>query len=371
MGGDALKQLFNNLSIEKKVELLALTNSVTNVEQLVCRITQDIYVDLKDTIKSKCNAIGLDISFLREFSDKIDHGDLDILYYDRTVDIRNIINELFQPVAIMRNGTITSFAYKYSDEMYFQIDFIFVKDLEMSTFFFSFGDIGMSLGIISSRHNLKFGDSGLFLKCNGEVMNNIFGTTDFKPEEVIEFELSTSPSEICEFFELDYQQWLTQFDTMNEAYEWLSKCKFFDPKYFIHGLDMKKRHEKPKRKFMNGFEEFCETNKELVSKDFGTNLSRVDFSRGVLYTFNKFQKFDDYGNILIKKRRVEKERSDKFSGKDIMEKRIYGKQIGEILLKFKLYIVETRSKTFEEWLDAYDKESVLMAFDFFFESLNF
>jgi hypothetical protein len=345
MGGDALKQLFNNLSTEKKDELLAQANGITNVEQLVCRITKDIYEDLKNDIKLRCETRGLQISYLREFSDKLDHGDCDVLYWDKTIDVRSVIQELFNPVAIARNGTVTSFAYKHSDEMYFQIDFIFVRDLEMSTFFFSFGDIGMALGMMSTYYGLKYGDSGLFLKCGGEVMNNIFGATDFKPEEVVEFELSTSPIKICEFFELDYQRWLYPFDTMNEAYEWLSKCKFYNPKYF--GSAMLKRHEKPKRKFMSGFEEFSERHKdEIVVRDFGTKFSFVDFSRDVLYTFNKFQEFEDYGNILIKKRRLEKERTAKFSGKDVLEKGVQGKKIGEVLSKFKSYIVETRSTTF-------------------------
>lgn len=361
MGGDLLKQLFSQLSASDKATLLENTD-LTDVTLLVARIPKDIHLCITNEIKELCKSDNFQTFSTKEFEDKIDHGDIDILYTDTNVDIKQRLTMLFNPLVIKRNGTITTFSYKYSDTEYFQVDFNCVTNLELAQFFFSYGDIGMTMGMIAYHNKLKYGDNGLFLKIDGRQMNQLSKTTLFNAQEEHIFELSQDPRTIANFFGLSHDRWLLGFENMTDAYDWLARSKFYNPCHFVSNEGKLKRHDKPKRKFMSGFEEYS----SIVLESF---IDEQKYHNIVDYALNFFNKFDEIISkiqLIIEQRHLNLHRASKFTGKNFIDKGLSGKDVGIAINKFEEYVTKTFNLEFDSWLDASNKMHVQDTFEHFF-----
>jgi len=361
MGGDGLKLLFSKLSQSDKQNILKNTN-FNNVEDLVARIPKDINKSLTDEIIMMVKNEGIDLFSTREFDDKLDFGDLDF-YTTTDKDLNPIIKKLFNPIVMKSNGGTITFSYKFSETQYFQIDFGHMTNLKLGMFVKSYADIGMILGMIASHNKLKFGEAGLFLKLNGDELNNIGKTTIFSPQEEMIFKLSTDVETIVLFFGLDYLEWSTGFENMEKAYNWLSKSPFYNPKYFINGEEKLKRHEKPKRKFMTGFEKYS----EQLFKTNSHNFTNIDIVNYVFSFFKNYEKIMDEIKQIIETRETNKIRAEKFSGKTITNKGLIGKEIANCFKNFKIFIEDKYKNNFNEWIDNSDSNTINNIFESFFE----
>lgn len=361
MGGDLLKQLFSQLSATDKATLLENTG-LTDVTLLVARIPKDIHLHITNEIKELCKLDNLHIFSTREFKNKMDHGDIDVLYTDTSIDIRQRLVRLFNPLVIKRNGTITTFSYKYSDTEYFQVDFNHVVNLELSQFFFSYGDIGMTIGMIAYHNKLKYGDTGLCLKINGEQINQLSKSTLFNMQEEYTFELSQKPILIANFFGLSYDRWLLGFENMTEAYEWLSRSIFYNPRHFVPNEGKLKRHDKPKRKFMSGFEEYS----RIVLESYVDEHKCHDIVNQSLNFFNKFDEVMSIIQLNVEQRQLNNNRASKFTGKNFVDMGLLGKDVGVAINKFQNYVTERFQLEFNTWLDNSNKEHVTETFEHFF-----
>ncbi len=128
----------------------------------------------------------LDIEFVIDVPNKQDFGDIDVLYTldnslseTKNLNIINLIKLLFNPVEIVHNGPVVSFAYEldkfdkldeldgsditnksveivqsnnitntstyfqpiYFQPTYFQVDLILCQDIRMSRVYFCYGDL--------------------------------------------------------------------------------------------------------------------------------------------------------------------------------------------------------------------------------------
>ena len=365
MGGDCLKQLFRKLPKDTQETLIQNANLKSeNIEDLVCRIPQDIYVVLINEIIDQFDEINnVDVKFFREF-EKTDHGDLDVLYWDTDVNIIQLIKKIYNPIAIHKNGDVTSFSYKYSDTQYFQIDFIFVKNINMSHFFYSYGDIGMTLGIICNKYNLKLSIDGLYLKLTGNDANKLLNATYFHQNKNFEYLLSDDPIKICYYLGLDYNTWENGFVHMEESYEWLISSKFFKSEIITNNIT-KKFQTKCKRKYVAGFELFI-TNLNDDINNFNIECY-MDFCEETLDYFNKLETTvteitqQHKNDILVSQRR------EKFNGKDIVNKGVQGKDINGVKKYFSKYIKYKFNIKFEDWIDTNNRKTILNIFDEFYE----
>lgn len=350
MGGDCLKSLLSQLNDITKEQLLKGT-CLTNVIDLVKRIQKDIHLQILNEIQLKCKSENFDVFFSREFDDKMDHGDIDVFYVDTSVDINVLINKLFDPLVLKRNGSVTTFSYKYSETDYFQIDFIRVTNIQLAQFFFSYGDVGMTMGMMAYHNKLKYGDNGLYLKLDGNKINELFDMTLFSASEEHVFELSKDPIQISNFFGLSYERWQIGFGCMEEAYDWLAQSTFYNPSHFIQNEGKLKRHEKPKRKFMSGFDQYS-----ALHIDNYDSKEKIDI---VNYAFDFFKIRDKvFENIRmsIAKRLMDNKRQEKFNGKMVVSRGISGKDVGTTISKFHEYIKEIYDAEFNHWLDLSSKE---------------
>lgn len=360
MGGDCLRQLFSSLSVEEKRKLLEGTQ-FTKVEDLVSRIPKDINNSLTKEIIEKCRNEGFDFFSTQEFDDKMDFGDFDFYTVDNR-DLKPMIIKLFDPLVIHKNGHTTTFSYKFSATQYFQVDFAHITNLKLGKFVKSYADIGMTLGMIASHNKLKFGEEGLFLKLNGNNLNDLSGSSMYNPNEEMCFLLSTDVEAIVNFFGLSYKYWELGFSNMERAYEWLARSRFYSPRYFVSGEQKLKRHNKPKRKFMLGFEEYSQ---RMIEESFH-ETPQIDT---INYVFKFFKNRDKIIETIVQnlqKKILNNSRNEKFSGKKFLEKGFQGKEIGIQINNFQKHVKETfQIDNFESWLDLSDTEKINQEIELF------
>lgn len=229
MGGNALKSV---ITIRKeKSEYEQIKNIIiSRLEEYL------LFDDLMKDVK---------YGLIKEAPEKEDFGDLDILISGSVENLYKLI-EYFEPDEIQRSGNIFSFNYKD-----FQIDFLQVGNIEMAQFFYNFGDIGSILGRIFSTIGFRFGQKGLFLKIYDDFLYKGKNTEG-------ELFLSDSPSEICNYFNYDYERWLRGFSSLEECFEWIISSKYFRKSIFL-GITNKKHKKSNQRPFYVSFIKYIES----------------------------------------------------------------------------------------------------------------
>ena len=307
------------------------------------RKSAEEYYKIKEQIKSIFNG-KLEIEFIPEVPGKADFGDLDILYQPTgfVSQLFKLIKECFQPHEIVSNGDVISFDYDN-----FQIDLIRCSayeligsnTMEMSKFFFSYGDFGGIMGQIVNRHKLKLGQDGLWLYVyldeNGIEMENSYG-------KVI---LTSKPYEICEYLGMDYQRWFT-LQSKEEIFEYIKSCRLFRSD-FSRDTNHKYRERSKKRPMYREFIEYIHR-----STDANSNRSATiqNLQMEALEHFNKLEEFRE----IFARARKAKELSEKFNGRLFLDLGVPGKEIGSSLKKFK-----NQYENFENWLDKTEKDVIV------------
>jgi hypothetical protein len=338
----------------------------------------------------------IDILYLYDVPGKIDFGDIDVLYkhHNDSFNLHNFIIETYQTPDIVSNGSVISFALPFdhveenklqsdvllcnkilSDKIYFQVDFIKSKNLKMSHFYFSFGDLGNIIGRITKFHGLRFGDNGLFLNINSDTVkeyyesNNLLNINDrpldldnnpipylslANSDEII---LTQNPEEICSYIGLDYSKWNSEyFTSLDKIFEWITKTPLFVKKIFTH-LNCPHRHKILTRPMYNKFVEYigCDNIQSLPNAPL---ILESNKQLDALVYFNKIKDLDD----VINYHKTIKIRSDKFNANKIkvLNPGIDGKNLGNYIIQFKKYIDNNFNKqnSFNDWLDKTSREEV-------------
>jgi hypothetical protein len=192
-------------------------NALKNTK--ISRFNLEIYNFVKKQLQLLLNQY-INIEYLYDVPEKNTFGDLDVLYQmkDKKYNIKSIIIDKFNPSEIFINGNVLSFAYKLNNNFY-QVDMISVDNFESAKFFFSYGDIGSIIGKMLRPYNIHFGIQGLFVKPEVGGVNKSIVLTD-------------KPNEICEFFNLKYEDWIL-FKSSTDIFEWIISNKYFDKNTFF------------------------------------------------------------------------------------------------------------------------------------------
>ena len=394
MGGKALK----------KVKASRISMKYYNL------IKQEIFESFEDIM----------IAFPYESPNKIDFGDLDILYQhfpnksgETGFDLKKFIINKYNTPDIVVNGSVISFAYPFSsikhlldeidktnqidnEEIYFQVDFIKSTNLQMSSFYFSFGDLGNILGRIVKYHGLRFGDHGLFLSPITETVNlytnkypnsfnglincqesdldtnKLLSTNFVSSNDII---LSTDPVEICNYLGLDYNNYgAKHFTSYEKIFEWIVSTPLFDKKIFTH-LNYEHRHKTETRPMYNKFIEYIglqvdqientsQMNQLKPSDEINYDTSELTHSvinitkaQNQLNALSYFDRELELKNIIIQSI-IKKIRSDKFNGKKLMAYGLTQKDIGKYIQIFTNYIVLKYVTDFNDWIDNNSAETI-------------
>jgi hypothetical protein len=239
MGGNALKN----------VE----TRRVREVEYF--EIRDEVLAILRGCHDQDGNRVLHDCMDIQAYRTKTDFGDLDILvetFSGDNINYSDLITRLFSPTELVHNSNVYSFDYQK-----FQVDLILTptEDYVTSYSYYAWNDLGNLAGRIYKKLGFKYGHRGLSYMFRDE--NNSDNTY---AECVVSRELKA----ILEFGDLDYDQFVRGFDTVEQMFRWVSSSKYFHRDiYLLHNRNHISRTRDKKRKIYNEFLKWCEVTQNL------------------------------------------------------------------------------------------------------------
>jgi hypothetical protein len=327
----------------------ALKNVVTR------RYARAEYYQLKERILNKLQGHIDRYDVPREFPRKESFGDLDVLMVcPSSINIRNLIEELFHPTEIQHNGDVCSFDFEE-----FQIDFILVSNnqFENAIVYFSYSDLGGLIGNICHKIGLKYGIQGLWMNVH---------TKEFDPTTTsTKLILSTNVPQIFDFLGYDYQRYATGFDHENDFFQWIISGKYFRRFYFDDDqLNHAHRQRTSKRpiyiKFIAYLNEQQIPKRELTEDR--DELARAIRQQALIF-FDKQQAYEQGLNCREENRRFR----EKYSGRyftDIdnskqmipVHMRNFEKRFGQTEDEFRQWVIDTDPDVIKLEIDKYKQE---------------
>lgn len=286
------------------------------------RYNWDEYYDIRDDVFNIV-ASEFQIYFPESYRKKETYGDLDVLIHSgdlnkSQINLRKYIEEKFNPIEIVKNGSVYSFDYKE-----FQIDFIVVKtkDWETSKVYYSYNDLGNLMGRIAYNMGLRYGHFGLAYKHihKGRTTGLI--------------NISREPSKIFQFLGFKWEQYKEGFSELEDIFDYVIGSHYYNKKIFAYeALNHQNRTRNKKRKTYQKFLKYIE-NIDFQGDQFAKNkriyLKMVEVYFGIKL-FNKIEEFEN-------KIKLKEELSKKFNGNILMEHfpKLKGKQLGNAISNFK------------------------------------
>lgn len=252
----------------------------------------------------------------RNIGEKLDHGDLDVLVLSENIE--TFIDNFIVPnrIPLVRNGSVISLLYKS-----FQVDLIKTpkEDLEFSTFYFSFNDLGNLLGRMSKNLGFKLKHNGLYyvLRSEDHVLKEFLLSKDYK--------------QFLNILEIDVAKYEEGFSTYIEMFEYLSSSPYFDSGIFkLENLNNKNRVRDRKRKTYNMFLEWCEL-QEFTDQE---KLSKEEKEEFVVSHFPELKEGIEFENH---KYLVQLSVKRKFNGSTILSliPELKGKELGDFIEAYK------------------------------------
>lgn len=301
----------------------------------VSRLNLDTYNLIKSKILNDLSPY-VNLDFPHEIPNKIDFGDIDILYKaNNNLDFRKLIIDIYNPIEIVCNGQVNSISY-FTNSEYYQVDFIKCSNLEMSKFFYSYGDLGGVIGTITKKYGISYGE-GIWCNINKDTIKNYTGK-DIEDYTTSKIYLTDNPSEICKYLDLNYEKWISGFETKESIFEWIISSSWFQKDIFSD-LNCFERRKSIIRPFYKDFIEyiFDENNCIKNKKD---NLKKYNKQLEALKYFNKIELLDK----LIDDNNIKNDRKKKFNGYKFMKYGYINKDIGMLIIEFKKFI----NKKFDE-----------------------
>ena len=321
------------------------------------RLNLDNYNLIKNNIFNDLSPY-LIIDFAHQVPNKIDFGDLDVLYkLSDNLDFRKLIIDKYNPNEIVCNGQLISISYPFNNE-YYQIDFVKCSNLKMSKFFYSYGDLGGVIGTITKKYGISYGE-GLYCNIDKDTIRN-YTSNDIVNYTISKIFLTDEPSEICKYLDLDYEKWISGFETKESIFEWVISSSWFQQNIFLNlNLNCSEKKKNNIRPFYKDFIEYIfDENKSNKLNNFNKNNQIKKYNRQLeaLKYFNKIHLLDE----LINENTIKNERKRKFNGYKFMKYGYIKEDIGIFIIEFKKYINKKFDKVnnmefFNIWLDDNDE----------------
>jgi hypothetical protein len=270
------------------------------------RIQANEYYLLCDELQTKFMALGFHTLIAESYANKEDFGDIDVIINKKTLGHRKFYDLLvseFEPQEIFVNSHYYSFDYKGV-----QVDAILVEDENfMSTYYyFSYNDLGNFMGRIAISLGFKYGSFGL-------VYRHYVNGGNKKLGEIL---VSKDIDKILKFLGYDPIRYSQGFDNLEDIFEYVIDCKYFNPKYYYYeNLNSTNRERNKKRKNYVKFLEY------VNNKDFGDRVFISDIDKESMIIAA-----EDFFNVNLKEQiagfeyenNIKKEVRNKFSGKHII-----------------------------------------------------
>jgi hypothetical protein len=225
--------------------------------------------------------------------------------------------------------------------------------------YLSYNDLGNFLGALMHQFKFKVNVDGSEVDCILKYgQEGFFVKAYYETHKLGDFVISKDYPKIYSFLGLDYNEWLTGFNELDEIFKFISKSKYFSSEIFqIKNLNKINRERNLKRKSYMTFLDWMDNSDSLIKTKYSyTNnyiLEKLDIE------FPEFNEvIDNFKNkiSIIKKNKL---LSEKFNGNIIMENfGLTGKELGLAITKFK----NNYGSKFDEFILMNEKEVILNDF---------
>lgn len=309
------------------------------------RISNDVIIKLKAYFTALFEKEGITIYFPYDPPDKINHGDLDIVFFCSIDVVIDIIKLVINPKEIVYSGTVSfEFAFDQSD-IYYQIDLI--QTDHIGYFFLSYGDVGGIIGTIVKHFGLTFGINGLYIDIYSDHIENFIGK--------YRLVLSTDPRSICDYLGLDYSKW-GYFKSNLEIYEWIVASRFFQKSIFTTATnrDHRKRLERP---FYSEFIKYISENEFTKQNDDYIFINAI-------IEFDKCVEFDKLKEDTIKRTKY----MQMYNGHILInDYKLDSKSISTFNKQFEEYIYDRYNVNFIDWILNTSQYSFIIIITYYIE----
>lgn len=253
------------------------------------------------------------IEVIPSYVSKEDYGDADILHSIDSINT-GVIEKLFKPNQIFKNGSVISFDYKE-----FQIDLIYAPKAEFNYAleYFSFNDMGNLLGRMFKKLGFKHGHKGLLyvLRDGDHVVEELTVTTSY-PAAIRLIGL-----------EARYN-----FETLEDIFEYVASSPYFSPDiYLFENINHRSRVRDAKRSTYNKFLNWCKEYRGLKY-----HFDDEDKQLTLVKAFKQFPQFKLRYDAAMNNFILNKEVRRKFNGDIVMRLTpLRGMELGEFMTDFR------------------------------------
>lgn len=223
------------------------------------RLTSEEYILVSGCILLK--VLGFEAEKVRSVAEKKTHGDIDILIYHEMSDeeilrqlkqLNKDVSHYYNVLGFIRNGETSSVALSGENPSDFiQVDFIRSKDPCTARLCYDFNDLGGLIGKLARVCGLKLTDTGLYYP----VYINY--------QKYDDVAIASNIPDILALLDLDLGAWQAGFSTYEEAFVWLLRSKFADPRKIMAGFTQEGLRRNEKRETFQRFKEFISTEHTL------------------------------------------------------------------------------------------------------------
>jgi len=332
---------------------LALKNTTTR------RYDRDefdiISVELLDILKKDFKRVAMPLFYRNKKS----FGDADLIVSmeDFNKNVRDYITDTFKPNEIFHNGNCYSFDYKD-----LQIDLITLapEHFDSNEMYLSYNDLGNFIGRIAQGFGLKYGQEGLWYEHYFKGMN------------IGRIQVSKDYKSIFNFLGLSYERWEAGFDELEDIFEYIATCKYFNWEMFqLSRLNKINRERNLKRKSYMSFLEWMDKNVADDNHKYEFDKSQEEYNKMIIAAFPD-------ADMDLEIRRLEYEYckslyiKSKFNGGEIMRK--YGfkdKELGDSINGFKEFVETNMLSSFgsyNEYILNEPKDRIYRNFEYFLET---
>lgn len=238
------------------------------------RIPADAYLVFCEQLKELFS--GLHVDIIKHVREKKDFGDIDILVESSVCnDVRERIKTICwkgdsgesytNKLDSIDNSYICTMKHR-DIEYNVQIDIIptDIRNMELSSAYFAYNDLGNLIGRIAHRRGMKYGHDGLWY---------IHNRGDRRLGEVL---LSGDVAFIIDYLGFDYSAWERGFDTFDEMFKWVVESRYFEQNAFpLEFRNHRSRVRDSKRKVYNAFLRYIKYDGEYIPRDSEYNLIRL------------------------------------------------------------------------------------------------
>jgi hypothetical protein len=244
------------------------------------------------------------------YAGKESFGDMDILLESDNmhVKVRDVLDMVFAPNEIVRNGNCYSFDYKQ-----LQIDLILtpIEVFHTSLVYFSYNDLGNLMGRIYHQMGLKYGHEGLTYA--------VYDDTDTNETRHLDVILvSRNHDLIFSIAGYSYQRWLQGFKNLEEIFEFAVDTPYFN--YGIFDLENRNHRSRIRDRKRSTYTKFLEWAKDKPARYDWGDMSDYADRKAFLPRINQF--FPDFQakyDAVMEAARLRKHIKSLYNGERISE----------------------------------------------------